>query len=458
MLAHCYFLYFFSAESTSFPRYIPKLKKKNTILNSNTRYPLKKYLGYIKMIVNLPIKINNLYLKKHKKIVYSILFLSLCVFLFILNTSQPNNKVAIIKTPVKEAVKIPAPDLLARHSEKETKRIHFKLDSLLKRIHKRHDFNGAILVAKSDKIVYQNQVGTADFKKKTALKKESTFQLASVSKQFTAAAIMLLKERNQIKLTDTVNTYFPDFPYAAVTIKNLLNHTAGLPKYFWIAEHKWQEKKAPTNAEMIALLATSNVRRFFKPGRNFDYSNTGYFVLASIVEKISGTSFSSFLETNIFEPLQMKNSYVYSFENDTIKEDQLAGYRLYRGWRHLKIRSTVNDAIVGDKNVYTTAEDLYKWTLGLNTGKLLTKESLALMYSKGKTSYGREIPYGFGFRIDTKRQNSIYHYGKWNGFSTGLTSYLDDDLVIIVLEHTSYNAIKSLNNKIKHIVIDNFGV
>ncbi|MFQ3182855.1 MAG: hypothetical protein ACI9Z4_002470, partial [Polaribacter sp.] len=147
--------------------------------------------------------------------------------------------------------------------------------------------------------------------------------------------------------------------------------------------------------------------------------------------------------------------YVYSFENDSIKENQLDGYRLYRGWRHLKIRSTVNDAIVGDKNVYTTAEDLFKWTLGLNTGRVLTKESLDLMYSKGETIYGREIPYGFGFRIKTK---SIYHHGRWNGFSTGLTKYLEDDLVVIVLEHTSYNAIRSLNKKIKNIVTKNFTI
>jgi CubicO group peptidase (beta-lactamase class C family) len=347
------------------------------------------------------------------------------------------------------------PFLVEHFPEKDTKVVRTKLDSLLKRIHKRHDFHGAILVAKNEKIVYNSQIGFADFKKETPLNKSSIFQLASVSKQFTAAAIMLLKERNQIKLTDTVNRYFPEFPYQHVTIKNLLNHTAGLPKYFWVAEHKWQQEKAPTNTEMMELMASSNVQRFFKPGRNFDYSNTGYFVLASIVEKISGTSFSSFLKRNIFEPLEMKDSYVYSFENDSINENQLDGYRLYRGWRHLKISSTVNDAIVGDKNVYTTAEDLFKWTVALNTGRLLTKESLDLMYSKGETVYGREVPYGFGFRIKTK---SIYHHGRWNGFSTGLTKYLEDDVVVIVLEHTSYNAIRSLNKKIKYIVAKNFAI
>lgn len=378
------------------------------------------------------------------------------MFFLIAKNIAPKNVLTVAKPPLSSLIKEEPPLSIEHYSENLTKNVRHKLDLLLKRINKRHDFNGAVLVAKNEKILYSNQIGIADFKKKAPLKKESVFQLASVSKQFTAAAIMLLNERKKVRLTDTVNRYFPDFPFKNVTIKNLLNHTAGLPKYFWVAEHKWLKEKAPTNSEMMTFLESSNVQRYFKSGRNFDYSNTGYFVLASIVEKVSGTSFSSFLKSNIFEPLQMKHSYVYSFENDSIKEDQLDGYRLHRGWRHLKIKGTVNDAIVGDKNVYTTAEDLFKWTHGLNTGRLLTKESLALMYSKGETIYGREVPYGFGFRIDTKREKSIYHHGKWNGFSTGLTKYLEDDLVVIVLEHTSYNATKSLTKKIKKIVTENF--
>lgn len=409
------------------------------------------------MIVNLHRKDFYLYLKKNIKKISLVFILFLCVFLFVASTLASKSEVLVGKTTIKKQLKEELPFLIERHPEKATNHVRQKLDSLLKRINKRNDFNGAILVAKNEKILYSSQVGIADFKKKAPLHKESVFQLASVSKQFTAAAIMLLKERNKIKLTDTVNAYFPDFPFKNVTIKNLLNHTAGLPKYFWVAEHEWKQKKAPTNSEMMEFLESSNAKRYFKPGRNFDYSNTGYFVLASIVEKVSGTSFSSFLKSNIFEPLQMTHSYVYSFENDSIKENQLDGYRLYKGWRHLKIRSTINDAIVGDKNVYTTTEDLFKWTQGLNTGRLLTKESLALMYSKGETVYGRKVPYGFGFRINNEGPKSIYHRGKWNGFRTGLTKYLKDDLVIIVLEHTSYNGINSLNKKIKKIVAENFG-
>jgi len=395
-------------------------------------------------------------LKKYIK--YAAVALIVMLSGFILSTNSiDSKKIEVAKaTPITALKEKEKSIIIERYPKTKTEKVSHKLDSLLQRINKRHDFHGSLLVAKNGKIVYNNQVGYADFKNKEPLNEASVFQLASVSKQFTAAAIMLLYERNEIKLTDTVNKYFPNFPYEHVTITNLLNHTAGLPKYFWVAEHKWKQEKAPTNSEMMALLASSDVLRFFKPGRNFDYSNTGYIVLASIVEKISGTSFNDFVKKNIFDPLNMKDSFVYSFENDNIRANQLDGYRLYRGWRHLKINNTVNDAIVGDKNVYTTSEDLLKWTLGLNNGKLLSKESLGLMYSKGETVYGRKVPYGFGFRIDTKDQNTIYHHGKWNGFSTGLTQYQEDDLVVIVLEHTSYNAMTSLNKKVKKIVTENF--
>lgn len=391
-------------------------------------------------------------MKKYSK--YTVLPLLIALFILLLSTKTEASKNEELAT-ITASVKTEEPFLIEYLPIEKTQKIHQKLDSLLQRVNKRHDFHGSVLVAKEGKIVYQNQVGYANFKTKEPLNNTSLFQLASVSKQFTAAAIMMLYERNKIKLTDTVNAYFPNFPYKNVTIKNLLNHTAGLPKYFWVAEHKWKKESAPTNADMMELLASSNVQRFFKPGRNFDYSNTGYLVLASIVEKVSGTSFSDFVKKNIFTPLQMNDSFVYSFKNVNTKENQLKGYRLYRGWRHLPINNSVNDAIVGDKNIYTTSEDLFKWTLGLNAGKIVSKESLNLMYSKGETVYGKKIPYGFGFRINPKNENIIYHHGKWNGFSTGLTQYLEDNLVVIVLEHTSYNAITSLTKKVKSIVLEN---
>ena len=377
-------------------------------------------------------------------------------FVLSTNTVKHESKTAL-KEVAKDTISAKEPVVTLKwYAKDKSKKVSHKLDSLLARINKRNDFHGSVLVAKKGELVYQNQVGYADFRKKSKLSNESIYQLASVSKQFTAASIMILKERNQLNLTDTITQYFPNFPFKNITIQHLLNHTSGLPNYFWIAENEWKKKNAPTNKEMMKFLETSSVSKFFSPGRNFDYSNTGYFVLASLVEKISNMSYSNFLEASIFKPLQMKNSFAYSFENDTIRTNQLIGYRLYRGWRHRTIPSTVNDAIVGDKNIYTTTEDLLKWVNGLNSGKIISKESLELMYRKGETKYGRKVPYGFGFRINSNNDEKvIYHYGKWNGFSTGVTQYQEDDLVVIILEHTSYRSMKYLNNKIRSIVNEN---
>ena len=338
-----------------------------------------------------------------------------------------------------------------------TDKVSKKIDSVFNRYNKRYDFHGSILIAKNGKLLFTKEYGYANFKEKTKINKYSTFQLASVSKQFTAAAIMILYERGQLDIDDLVSKYFPKFPYEEVTIRHLLNHTSGLPKYFWVAEHKWNNEYAPSNDEMMELLETSEVERFFRPGRNFDYSNTGYFVLASIIERVSDMEYGDFLEANIFNPLQMRNSFVYRFQKDSISDNQLSGYRIYRGRYHIEIGGTVNDAIVGDKNIYATGEDLFKWMNGLNSGKIISKKSLSMMYTKGKTIYGREVPYGFGFRISTKApEKTIYHHGKWNGFSTSVTQYTDSDLLIIVLEHSSYNSMKHLNAKVKTIVAENF--
>ena len=377
----------------------------------------------------------------------------------IIISSIPKNPTTT-PTVIKDTIAVKKPVIKVDfYSEKSTKKVTHKLDSLLKRINKRHDFHGSILVAKNGKVVYQNHIGLADFRKKEPLHKKSVYQLASVSKQFTATAILMLMEKKLLKLNDTVTKYFPKFPFADITIQHLLNHTSGLPNYFWVAENEWKEKHPPSNLEMMTFLANSSTAlMFFRPGKIFDYSNTGYFVLASIVEKISNTSYSKFLETNIFKPLQMDNSYVYSFKKDTIRKGQLDGYRLYRGWRHLKIRGTINDAVVGDKNIYATPLDLLKWVNGLNSGKLISKESLELMYAKGKTKYGRKIPYGFGFRIkENNSEKVIYHFGKWNGFSTGISQY-PDNLTIIVLEHTSYGSTGTLTKKVRKIVDKNFNL
>ena len=391
-------------------------------------------------------------IKESKNIKYFIVIIFL-----VFNSFSATNSIDLSNKDVSEKVKKVDEPLFTKFPESVTESVSKKLDSVFKRLNKRHGFHGSVLVAKNGKLIFNNEYGYADFKTKTKLNNKSTFQLASVSKQFTATAVLILYEQGLIGLNDPVIEYFPNFPYENITIKHLLNHTSGLPKYFWLAEHKWEKELPPVNSEMIEMMADFDLPLFFRPGTRFDYSNTGYFVLASLVEKVSGMEYGVFLDKNIFKPLKMKNSFVYRFEKDSIDENQLKGYRLYRRRRYAEISGTVNDAIVGDKNVYSTAEDLLIWMNALNSYKIISETSLYEMYTKGKTKYNRNVPYGYGFRI--KNENSekiIYHNGKWNGFSTSIKQYTDSDLVIVILEHSNYKYMNYLSAKVKTIVDKNF--
>ena len=372
---------------------------------------------------------------------------------FSVSTREPEIAYVDENTELRRNLNFP----VAYHPAELTKEVSRKLDSTFERFNKRHDFHGSVLVAQGGKVIFKEHYGYADFREKKKIDDSSLFQLASVSKQFTAAAIMILKDRGELSLEDKVTRFFPDFPYEEVTVRQLLNHTSGLPKYFWLAEHKWEQEQAPTNEDMMDLLSQHKLNPFFRPGANFDYSNTGYFVLSAIVEQVSGQEFGQFLEKEIFRPLNMQQTFVYRFGQDSIREGQLSGYRLYRRRWHAAIPGTVNDAVVGDKNVYSTTEDLFKGVQGLNSGKLISEKSLEEMYTPGITRYKREVPYGFGFRIKEDQEGKvIYHNGRWNGFSTSLMQYPEEDLLVITLEHSNYNSMKYLNAKVKGLVEENF--
>jgi len=392
-------------------------------------------------------------MKRSVNIKYFLLIIFFVLNSFSVSTSIRDKNYGGIDTETSLNKDVP----LVFYPEETTRKVSGKLDSLFTRFNKRHDFHGSVIIAKNGKVLFKNHYGFADFRQKTKINDHSVFQLASVSKQFTATAILILFEEGKLGLDDKVIKFFPDFPYQEVTVRQLMNHTSGLPKYFWLAEHKWDKDHSPSNNEMMEMMSTHDVQRFFSPGANFDYSNTGYFVLASIVEKLSNRDFGDFIEDRIFKPLHMKNTYVYRYELDSIKEGQLDGYRIYRRRWHAKIGGTVNDAIVGDKNVYSTTEDMLKWVQGLNSGKIVSKNTVAEMYSRGETKYKRKVPYGFGFRIkENENSKVIYHNGKWNGFSTSLMQYPKEELVVITLEHSNYNSMKSLNEKVKYLVDNNF--
>ena len=167
-------------------------------------------------------------------------------------------------------------------------------------------FNGNVLVAKKGSVIYQKSFGFRNYTSKELLDNNSVFELASVSKQFTAMGILLLKERGSLKLADSLRKFFPELPYKNITIQNLLTHTSGLPEYGDSLAIKWDHKKIAFNNDAINFLSKEKLPVNFNPGEKWEYSNTGYDLLASIIEKVSGLSFREYMQKFIFNPLGMR--------------------------------------------------------------------------------------------------------------------------------------------------------
>ena len=197
------------------------------------------------------------------------------------------------------------------------------------------------------------------------------------------------------------------------------------------------EERIPYNDDVLILINKHKLHLYFSPGTRFNYSNTGYVVLAAIIEKVSQLSYGEFLKKHIFEPLDMHNSFVYSPAMNKKPHNILSGYRVW-GRRYRKIPHTVNDGAVGDKGVYSTMNDLFKWDQALYSNQLLTEENKKRAFNPVTLKNGYQYPYGFGFRLkDLDSGKTVYHYGKWNGFRTGLIRFVEDSSTVVILNHTN---------------------
>jgi len=323
-----------------------------------------------------------------------------------------------------------------------------KIHNYTNQLSQQYGFNGSILVAKNGKILFEEHVGRKDLRQKDPIESTSTYQLASISKQFTAAAILLLYQEGKLDLDDFASKYLPDFPYQNIKIRHLLNHTSGLPNYMYAAEHNWKSKLPPDNTEMLNLMSNVKMQPYFKPGEKFNYSNTGYFILASIVSKVSNQSLGDFLDSRFFKPLNMQYTYVHN-PNEKTKNDELIGFRKY-GKSYIAIPFSINDGVVGDKGIYSNVSDLFKWSQSLENNTILDKTILAQAYLPGKTNSGKIVPYGFGFRLKQEIDSElVYHNGVWNGFSTTLRSYKADEITIIILSNNSFSSITPISEKLR---------
>jgi CubicO group peptidase (beta-lactamase class C family) len=312
-------------------------------------------------------------------------------------------------------------------------------------------FNGNVLIAKHGNIIYQKAFGYRNYNTKELLDNNSVFELASVSKQFTAMGIMLLKEKSLLKLSDSLRKFIPELPYYNITIRHLLNHTSGLPEYGDAMARKWDHKKVAFNRDAIEFLSKEKIPVNFKPGEKWEYSNTAYDLLASIIERVSGLSFSDYMQENIFKPLGMQYSIVYNTRRSTNKiiPDYAYGYVYSDSLKRFILPDSLPeydyviwvDGIVGSGVINSTLGDLLKWDRALKNHLLLNPTSNAEMLShQSLIDTISMLHYGYGVILGTNEFGDyIMHTGSWPGYKIILFRYLNDDITIIVLSNNESN-------------------
>ncbi len=302
-----------------------------------------------------------------------------------------------------------------------------RLDEWLKEAAEERDFNGGVLAAADGKVIFKGVYGYADIEKGTPLTLQSSFRLASVSKGFTAMAIMILEQQGKLSYDQPVADFFPEAEWTEVTVRHLLHHTGGLPDYMdEISGRRFSRQKPLTNQAVVEHFSRKVAEPDFRPGRRFEYSNTGYVLLAAIVEEVSGQSFEAFLHQQIFSPLGMKHSRVWNLVS---KEPFPSKVVTHRGKRNL--RPDWLDGVAGDGGVFCSIEDYLKWDVALRKYQLVDREAWKEATTPGVLSNGKSTDYGFGWIVD---EPIMAHDGGWLGARTSVLRNEQNGLLVAVFD------------------------
>lgn len=307
-----------------------------------------------------------------------------------------------------------------------------KFDEYMNALVNQGRFTGSVLVARDGKVIFSKGYGLANVELDVPNTPQTKFRLGSITKQFTAAAIMLLHERGKLSVQDPICKYLDNCPaaWSEITIHHLLSHTGGIPNFTSFPDYQPKMMMPVTVQEMIARFKDKPLE--FKPGEKWNYSNSGYFFLGYIIEKAAGESYESFVQKNIFEPLKLANS-GYD-HHDTILKKRATGYSLAKG-------KTVNSAYLdmtqpySAGSLYSTVDDLFLWNEALYSGKLLSAKSREAMMTPVKNEYA----YGLGVQTKTGRK-TIGHGGGINGFATFIARFPDEKVSVVVLRNSDYGS------------------
>jgi CubicO group peptidase (beta-lactamase class C family) len=309
-----------------------------------------------------------------------------------------------------------------------------------------NEYSGSVLISKDEKIWFNRGYNFANREHQVKNTPETKFRIGSITKQFTAMAITILQEYGELNVVDNVSKFIPSYQYGdQIKLHHLLTHSSGIPNITQLPAIK-DIMKQPTTTEKTSRLIM-DLEPGFAPGFEFQYSNSGYILLAYIIEKITGLSYGEFLRNQIFSPLGMNNS---GCDNQKeIITNRAQGYEYDNGIVNAEYIDM--SFPMGGGNLYSTTEDLFKWDQALYTEKLVTRESLETIF----TSHG--FGYGYGWFInENQNRKTIYHGGGIVGFKNEIIRYVDDRITIIILNNLSTTNVEQIRNDLTKMVFQKY--
>ena len=310
----------------------------------------------------------------------------------------------------------------------EEERVAAEVDAYLKPYLDAGAFSGAVLIARGGKVILSKGYGMANYELDAPNTPQIKFHIASVSKSFTAAAILLLEERGLLKTTDPLSKHIPDYPSGGrITLHHLLTHTSGIPNVNNFPDYDEKSKFPHTTAALLAMFKDKPL--VMEPGARYNYSNSNYNVLAYIIEKVSGQSYGQFLRENIFDPLGMRDT-GHDVDATTILKNVADGYVPVRVKDLAKAPYLDWTIKTGNGSLYSTVEDLYRWDRALYTERLLKKATRERMF----TAHVEGVGYGW-FISRRHSRRAIRMSGRSPGFGSEIARYVDEDLCVIVLSN-----------------------
>lgn len=306
---------------------------------------------------------------------------------------------------------------------------HYKsvLEPAYEKLLVRSGFNGSILVAKNGTVLLEDYRGVVDPKTKLPVTPETAFHIASTTKTFTAMALLRMVEQGRLDLDDSIQKFISGFPYKGITIKLLMSHRSGLPNYLHFMEKVGKNDIRFTNDDVIRYMMVNKPAVAAYPDRQFKYCNTNYLILASVLEKITGTSYPEYMRDSVFMPLGLHHSYIFSIKDTATYQPTFAA-----NWRSFPMDKF--DCTYGDKNMYSTVRDLWEWDKVLYTDKFISKAMLDSAFLPLSHETKSKHNYGLGWRSFTDEDETIiYHNGRWHGSNAVFARLINDTTTVIVI-------------------------